>query len=396
LFASQAGAVELWGVWPWWLSSQPQVLQQYPVQRVLWQSWEIQANATLETHDWAKLWVVKPNVNSQKAKLSSPKQAASQTGLQSTNELVRRLQSAKQTLAPVLSLRDPLIFNRLFSSRPRWALVLGRTLAELKAMPPELCAGVHLDFALYANLQPEALSGFQEFVRTLREQLQRQIPHANLTATAPAGVEQALWGRELISQVQFLVLNGHEAHWLDGPEAGALAPLKGAGFITWENTLRYYTHLGWPTRKLLFSLPLYGVEWPTQHEKLGSAPRGVGQILPMQPLAKSAGFDKAKGDWPLAPRSVQQQISQYPVKRDAESGSSWYTYKTKQGWVQGWFEDESSLQQKIDFIQRERLAGVMLQFMGADQGAARGVLQSLTPKPAASVAKPNPQPARKR
>ncbi|RCS56786.1 glycosyl hydrolase family 18 protein [Parvibium lacunae] len=372
LLANQACAAELWGVWPWWLSSQPQVLQQYPVRRVLWQAWEIQPNATLETHHWAALWAgVKPS--------PSPKNQSKPVDLR------QRLQQNQQRLAPVLSLRDPLVFNRLFSSRPRWAIVLGQLLTELRVMPRDVCAGVHLDFALYANLQPEALSGFQEFVRTLREQLQRQIPHATLTATAPAGVEQPLWTADLSAHIPFLALNGHEAHWLDGPEAGALAPLKGAGFITWENTLRYYLHLGWPARKLLFTLPLYGVEWPTQHEKVGSTPRGMGQILAMQALAKPAGF---RGEWPLASRSVQQQLSHTLVRRDAESGSSWYSYKTKQGWVQGWFEDESSLQQKIDFIQRERLGGVALHFLGADQGAARATLQSLLPRPPAAKGKP--------
>ena len=370
----QAAAAELWGGWPWWLATQPQVLKQYPVQRVLFQSWELQPDATLDTHRWADLW---------QTPASTVKQASKAASKNTAPFLTQQLRANRQRIAPVLLVRDAALFNRLFVSRPRWMLVLARTLAELNGVPADVLAGLHLDLPLYVNLNTEAIQGFHVFVAELRQRMLEKYPKAQLSALAPAGVEQALWDASTIAHLDFLVLNGHEAHWLDGPEAGSLAPLKGAGFITWENTLRYYTKLGWPAHKLLFSLPLYGVEWPTQNEKLGSSTRAEGQILSFTPLTANKN-----NTYPIAARSVQQQISQYPVRRDAESGSSWYVYRTRQVWMQGWFEDESSLQQKIDFIQRERLAGVSLQFLGADGGQFKALVQPLLRPATKPVSKP--------
>ena len=374
----QAAAAELWGGWPWWLATQPQVLKQYPVQRVLFQSWELQPDATLDTHRWADLW---------QTPASTVKQASKAASKNTTPLLTQQLRANRQRIAPVLLVRDAALFNRLFASRPRWMLVLARTLAELNGVPTDVLAGLHLDLPLYVNLNTEAIQGFHVFVAELRQRMLEKYPKAQLSALAPAGVEQALWDASTIAHLDFLVLNGHEAHWLDGPEAGSLAPLKGAGFITWENTLRYYTKLGWPAHKLLFSLPLYGVEWPTQNEKLGSSTRAEGQILSFTPLPVNKLSEKAVHH-PIAARSVQQQINQYPVRRDAESGSSWYVYRTRQVWMQGWFEDESSLQQKIDFIQRERLAGVSLQFLGADGGQFKALVQPLLRPATKPVSKP--------
>ena len=377
--AGPAAAAELWGGWPWWLATQPQVLKQYPVQRVLFQSWELQPDATLDPHRWADLWQTPASTAKQATKQSTKEFAKGVSTNPPTKSasllaspIASQLRANRQRIAPVLLVRDAALFNHLFASRPRWMLVLARTLAELNGVPADVLAGLHLDLPLYVNLNTEAIQGFHVFVAELRQRLLEKYPKAQLSALAPAGVEQALWDASTIAHLDFLVLNGHEAHWLDGPEAGSLAPLKGAGFITWENTLRYYTKLGWPTHKILFSLPLYGVEWPTQNEKLSSGTRAEGQILSFTPLLASKN-----NPYPIAARSVQQQISQYPVRRDAESGSSWYVYRTRQGWMQGWFEDESSLQQKIDFIQRERLAGVSLQFLGADGGQFKALVQPL-------------------
>ena len=60
---------------------------------------------------------------------------------------------------------------------------------------------------------------------------------------------------------------------------------------------------------------------------------------------------------PELPRALDD-VARHGLRRDLLSSVPYYAYHDGSGWVQGWFEDETSLQAKRDFVRRRGLGGV--------------------------------------
>jgi spore germination protein YaaH len=75
-------------------------------------------------------------------------------------------------------------------------------------------------------------------------------------------------------------------------------------------------------------------------------------------------------EWvPRIALSALEQSKRHGSLRDPETGSPYYAYRAADGhWRQGWFEDETSIADKLAFIQRERLAGIAAFPLGYDAG----------------------------
>ena len=158
------------------------------------------------------------------------------------------------------------------------------------------------------------------------------------------------------------------------------SPLQGPDALTWPQALAHHLGLGWPRHKLLFSLPLYGYEWPV----VGPQPRAA-------TVGKARTTSYARVDAALLPEirlNAREQAARHGAQRDAASGSPFYTYRDAQGqWQQGWYEDETSLAAKLDWLQAQGLAGAALFPLGYDLGAFDGLWES---RFGASVGAPRP------
>jgi spore germination protein YaaH len=123
-----------------------------------------------------------------------------------------------------------------------------------------------------------------------------------------------------------------------------------------------------PRTKVLFSIPYYGYEWQVSSGNQGASTIGPGITVSYAPVHADL--------LPDIRVSVLERVSLYGVKRDPESGSPYYVYRTAQGhWYQGWFEDNISLAAKLDFIKREKLCGVAAFPLGYDAGNFDALLQ---------------------
>ncbi len=138
--------------------------------------------------------------------------------------------------------------------------------------------------------------------------------------------------------------------------------------VTWERTLEHYLRLGAPRHKIIFGVPLYGYEWPTESAAVGARTLGKGREITYAVL-----------DAQLLPNiriGARSQAALHGLRRDAASGSPYYAYQEPSGgWRQGWFEDERSLTAMFDFVKRQQLAGIAVFPVGYDDGAFDALLR---------------------
>jgi hypothetical protein len=257
------------------------------------------------------------------------------------------------------TLFDERKFERLFSSAAARDTLLREIVSLVKAGD---AMGVHLDFEVYGRVGEEALQGFREFVGRLRRDLDQESPGRILSVFGVVGAARDLYDRATLSNIDFVVIQGYDAHWDTGLRAGSIAPLTGNHSLSWERSLRHYLRLGAERSRLLFSIPFFGYEWPVTSAAPGSPTTGDGQEMTYARLPRA---------WvPRIPISAEEQSKRYGTLRDPETGSPYYAYQDASGhWRQGWFEDQASLAEKLAFIRREGLAGVAAFPLGYDAGA---------------------------
>jgi spore germination protein YaaH len=260
-----------------------------------------------------------------------------------------------------LTLLDEGRFNLLFSRAEARHQLLTQILA-VAALPG--VTGIHLDFEVYKSMPDAAVSGYRDFMARLGRELQRPaLPRRPvLSVFFPVGGERDLLDGKAIANVDFVVVQGYDAHWAESETAGPVAPLKGEHKLSWENTLRHVLNVGVPRRKILFSVPYFGYEWPVESDQPRAPVTGTGATTTYAPV--DAGL------LPWIRISVTDRLARYPVKRDPSTGSPFYTYQTPDGkWYQGWFEDRASLAEKFDFVVRENLCGIAVFPLGYDAGS---------------------------
>jgi spore germination protein YaaH len=228
--------------------------------------------------------------------------------------------------------------------------------------------GIQLDVEIFDRVSAQAVSGYRAFCAELRAGLSRQGGSKSLTAFGVMGAAVDLYDRAALARLDHIVVQGYDSHHLESARAGPVAPLRGPYDITWESTMAHYLRLGAPRHKIVFGVPFYGYEWPTDSAAVGARTLGKGRETTY------AALDV--GLLPDIRTAARAQAALHGLRRDAASGSPYYAYQEPSGgWRQGWFEDEISLAAKFEFAKAQRLAGIAIFPVGYDDGAFDALLR---------------------
>jgi spore germination protein len=328
---ASAEAPKAWGYFGWWLPQSWRSMPLGQLDRLLFFELKVAPNGSIaERHGWPEQWT----------------------------DLRLAVQQNNTPLDLTLTLFESAAFNTLFSSNEatRRLILEASSLADQPGV-----AGLQLDFEIYSLAQPQAIENYRRFVRELSARLRQQAPPRNLSVFLPIGGTSALYDAVTLAQVNHVVLQGYDAHWLDSKRAGPVAPLTGNEAVTWEKALAIGLALGVPAERLLLSFPLYGYEWPVNSRKLRSATIGKGRSTSFAPIPENSPPD--------LPFNVQDRVRQFGATHDSLSGSSYYQFREKEGqFVEGWFEDWWSLGRKVDFLVDRQLGGIAFFLLGYDDG----------------------------
>ena len=280
-------------------------------------------------------------------------------------ELILESQTRRKPIIPSIALLDDAKFVSLFTNDLAQRRLLQNTLQTLQASNAD---ALHLDFEVFSNVPYEAKANFTRYVQNVRAALNRMSPRKKLyifsLAIDPADVfDEAALAR----YADYLVVQGFDLHWKTSDIAGPTAPPTGWGRRNWTYVLQRYRALGVSPAKIIMGVPLYGYEWPTESNALGSKTRGDGQSVM---YALYAGRDRYSG----TNIAAKERGARFGVRRDPASQSPYYVYQDAQGWYQGWYEDATSLRAKFNFVKRNNLAGVAIFCIHFDNGELSWVL----------------------
>ena len=321
-FIRQPVHYQVWGYYPEWLKDEWQKVDLGLFDQILFFDVPVSADGRmLQVSDWPKKW---------------------------QNLIV----AAKGTrLQPVFTLFDGKEFERIFSDANQRKLLQTGMLALT-----DPADGLQLDFEIFGAVSGASSDGYRLFLKSMKRELAAKGKKLSLFVLTEDSA--GLYDSAALQNADYIVIQGYDAHWKGSPNAGSVAELHGASVDSWDSSLKHYLSLGVPRNKILMSVPYFGYEWSTISDMPGAPTRGAGREISFAPLPA--------GLVPEVAASARARIGQYGVKRDPATGSPYYIFKNKTGWVQGWFEDEASLSAKFEFVRKERLAGVAVFPLGYD------------------------------
>lgn len=274
-----------------------------------------------------------------------------------------------------LTVLDAATFEQLFDSKRAVARLLDEATALARHHD---VAGLQVDMEVYTPLRPATIATFQYFVQQLALRLRRMAPARSLSVFFPVGASTPYYDRPTLALVDYVVLQGYDSHFPTSERAGPISPLAGPEAVTWEKAFAAGVALGVPASKLLLSFPLYGYEWPVAGSGGRSPSTGTAATTSFAPLAP--------GLVPAIKVSAREQARRYGVRREAQSASASYRYRSAQGQhVEGWFEDSWSLGRKAGWIKRNQAGGIAFFVLGYDGGElVRQHLRHRQPRPGAT------------
>jgi spore germination protein YaaH len=263
------------------------------------------------------------------------------------SEMRDRALAAGVQVVPTVSMHDPEAFQLLFSDADRIDRLVESTIGLLVA--DSALAGVHLDFEVFQPVAPAVREGFTAYVAALADQLDRRFPGKSLSLFTLAFDADDVYNERALGQLaDYLVVQGYDYYSAGSATAGPVGATVGWGALNWGNVVARFDEFGVPRRKLVMGVPLYGYEWPVVSEEPGAETRGEGRTVP---------YVAAPNVLPNDPRAADR-ARDHGLRRDPESGVPWYAFKTDEGWVQGWFDDEESLRAKYRFVIDHGLGGI--------------------------------------
>jgi spore germination protein YaaH len=264
--------------------------------------------------------------------------------------------NSRTPLDLTLTLFNPDEFNALFSSIEATRRLLDQSIALVAPFP---MTGLQIDFEIYTPASPQSVENFRTFLRQLTTRLHAMSPPRNISVFLPVGGDTPLYDAPTLGVVNHIVMQGYDAHWPGSKNAGPVAPLRGDDAWSWERVWAYGQTLGVPGNKLLISFPLFGYEWPVKGRKIRSPSAGKGLPTTFAPIA---GIPSGE-----VQSSVRERVLQYGASQDAASGSAYYQFRRGDGqYMEGWFEDWWTLDQKIDFLGKNKLGGLAFFLIGYD------------------------------
>lgn len=237
--------------------------------------------------------------------------------------------------------------NHTLLSNPKAVRRLVSTLVKLLALRD--ANGVCIDFE---GLSHEDKGLFTGFMTQLNNAFK---PNKYLIyCTLPnVDVDKSYDYQKLVSIVDKFVIMGYPYYCNVSDTAGPVSPVQSGDFwgpYSLKSTLDYYVSNKLPDSSLILAVPYFGIIWDTDSNVLKS------------------GVRKFKGY-----RTYNYLKSETPhIEYDSISKSAYSVYKLHKGRQirQCWFENDSTLADKLAFVKANNLAGVGIWALGYDKGYA--------------------------
>lgn len=194
--------------------------------------------------------------------------------------------------------------------------------------------GINLDFE---NVYLEDKDHLTQFVRELTPFVHEQgaVVSMDVTVHSTSEMWSMFYDREQLGQIiDYMIVMTYDEHWASSPVAGSVASLpwveKGIVEIIEQDHV--------PSSKIVMGIPFYTRIWTEQKQD--------GEI---KVSSKAVGM-----------KTIQQLIQEkqlVPVYLE-ETGQHYIEFEDEEGTKKVWIEDEVSIQNRIEIVQKLDLAGI--------------------------------------
>ena len=246
-------------------------------------------------------------------------------------------------------------FERVFAqARPRERLLGECT----RYLDDAMFAGLHLDLEGYSDVSADAIAGFRGWLAALHENAAAR--GKTLSAFFPASDAFDAYDAPAAGRMAWWVAQLYDAHWAESKVTGPLVTRSDANAVGIARALARLAALGVARERILLSVPLYGWQWAAASERPGAAALGRARLLTYAETPASLMPNDRLAASTLAAR--------HGLRRDPEE-TPYYAYREHGRWVQGWYEDLTSLTHKLGPERLRGYAGLAFFPLGYDRGA---------------------------
>jgi spore germination protein YaaH len=228
----------------------------------------------------------------------------------------------------------------LLSSPSRRATLVGNIAATVKARNAD---GVNVDFEPVPSDQK---ANFTAFVRELKAGLKAAGAGSYVTVATMAGAASWATGYDVVGltasgAADALMVMAYDFHYAASARAGGVAPYESPHIFAARAALRDYLAKV-PESKIIWGVPYYGREWSTVSGDLNARTNTV--------LTSEAGHYTFH----------RREAAEHGRLWDSTGRVPWYRYRSSSPstWVQGYYDDPTSLKHKYGLVKGNGLRGV--------------------------------------
>ena len=210
--------------------------------------------------------------------------------------------------------------------------------------------GVDLNFE---NVDPKSGKKMTAFVKKLSDAIKLSKLEYVFSLTLPKVNRNHFADLESLNRyVDLFVLRGYEFHTESSSKDGPISPLyAGDGQLSIEAMVNHYLASDIDASKLLLGLPYYGAIWTSDNNELQNQNRS---------FIKSATYRQIK---------FAMHRDEHSPQYDSLSGSAYYIKQLESGkFEKTWFEDENTINNKLQWVINKGLGGVGIWALGYDEG----------------------------
>ncbi len=213
--------------------------------------------------------------------------------------------------------------------------------------------GVNIDFEPLGDIDSSLRDSFTQFIRDLRSELSTLQTFKLLTISIypSAAARPRIWNLAALAPLaDYLVVMTYDYTMPITDNAGPNSPLRDTGGTFEHNIVKNISEISSlvDSRKLLLGIPFYGYEWDTVDETKYAPTIGRGVTASLERIQQMLDSQTLSLLWD------RNSLTAYGVATTAGQSSQIY------------FDNETSLRLKLDFVRDANLGGIAIWALGYD------------------------------
>lgn len=217
-------------------------------------------------------------------------------------------------------------------------------------------SGVNLDIEYTGEASQELRDKYAQLVINLRQHLTHRYKNKielSIDTYAAAAKKKMLWDiDQLQAHVDYIVVMAYDFTQSSSAQAGPVAPLFNDNQLFQESIHTYLVEFAKkvPTHKILLGIPFYGYEWQTTSLEP--------QAFTMPKTGATASYKRVKE---LLARKAELQLIEH---WDDKALEPYLTYIEDDKYYTVYYENETSLSYKLDYVNQLNLGGIAIWSLG--------------------------------